>query len=92
MNNQKIARELVFVARELRAARGIRDMLDAAERMAKTGGRGLELARREIDQVERDAAALKKEIWRIMNDLGRGSDAAGSAAEKAVQEALKKAL
>lgn len=74
------------------ASRGIRSMLDAAEKMAKGGGRGLELARREIDQVAREAAALNKEIWKIMNESGRGSDAAGSIAEREVVEALKKAL
>jgi len=87
-----IARELVRLARALTAGRGIRDNLDAAEKMAKGGGRGLELARREISEVERKAGELKKEIWRIMNEKGRGSDAAGPAAERAVQEALKEAL
>jgi len=92
MNEQQIASELVAVARDLTAASGIRDRLDAAERMAKGGGRGLELARRAIEQAARQAADLNKEIRSIMNDLGRGSDAAGPAAERAVQEALKKAL
>ena len=74
------------------ASRGIRDRLDAAEKMAKTGGRGLELARRELDQAERAIKALKEDIWQIMNEMGRGSDAAGVEAEEAVQEAIRKAL
>jgi len=79
-------------AKDMTAATGIRDRLDAAEKMAKSGGRGLELARREIDSVARDAEALSKDIWKIMNEKGRGSDAAGYSAERAVQEALKEAL
>ena len=92
MDEKMVAKELVKVARELTAKRGIRESLDNAERMAKGGGRGLELARREIEEVVRNATALNKEIWRIMNELGRGSDAAGFQAEDAVQKALKEAL
>lgn len=92
MDKEKVAKELVAVARDLTSAQGIRDMLDAAERMAKSGGRGLELARREIDSAVMGLQKLEKEIWKIMNEKGRGSDAAGFAAERDIQEAFKKAL
>jgi len=67
MDEQKIAGR---VAREVTASKSVSDRLNVASRMAKSGGRGTELAIREISLLAEDMVKLYKELRSVQGGVG----------------------
>ena len=87
MDNQRIAKELVAVARELTAAMHLEQRIDNAEKFIRAGGRGIELGIREIGLLAEGAAQLYKDMRKIQWDA---SNPKSSVSQGALLDEIRK--
>ena len=86
MNNQKIAKELIRLAKELTASKKISERIEDARYMFETGGRGVELGIREIYGLMKEAEELYKDLRKIQGK----PDGRGEAQEEILNEFNKR--
>lgn len=89
MSRRQIAAELVVMAKRLTASGGLRGRLDAAEDMLNKGGRGTELAIREIEMLAQEATKLAKRMRKIQWDIPSYEERQG---QRALLEELEMAI
>jgi len=73
MDNKKVAKQLVRIAKELvqpKVARNksLRAIIDNAERLLESGGRGLELGIRDVKWLAEESERVHKEMRKAQNN------------------------
>ena len=86
MNKQKIAKELMKIAKKLKASKKISERIEDARYMFETGGRGVELGIREIYGLMKETEELYKDLRKIQ---GR-PDGQGETQEEVLKEFNKR--